>query len=286
MKIPVSLLSNFEYCPRKVFMERILKVYAPSPEGAVLGSIRHETFDSINKSEEAIVKSIKRETSFEEIEEILKKEFGSILRKRVRHHKERLKELGLSLPNVFKGSWPSIMNEAVDRAKNIYEFMEKRMVFGDELWQSLTPKIKSEIPVESADLKLRGIVDQIRYYDRQMIPLELKTGEAPSTGVWPSHRVQIGAYIMILASQNNMELDKGYIKYIDSASMRKVKLNPFLKHEVKSTRDKVISLLNSRKLPARIANLNKCAACILKETCYDDTKMEKLINAFNEKGKL
>ncbi|MBI2659513.1 hypothetical protein HYX05_05440, partial [Candidatus Woesearchaeota archaeon] len=61
MKISVSLLSSYLYCSRKLFLEKVLLLEEPPKESLVMGSIRHETYDNINKKEEEIVTSITKE---------------------------------------------------------------------------------------------------------------------------------------------------------------------------------------------------------------------------------
>ena len=58
MKISVSMLSSYLYCPRKLFLQQVLAVEEPPKESLVLGSLRHEIYDFINQSEEKIVTSI------------------------------------------------------------------------------------------------------------------------------------------------------------------------------------------------------------------------------------
>ena len=65
MKISVSLLSSYLYCSTKLFLEKVLLLEEPPKESIVMGSVRHETYDSINKKEEEIVTSITKKATFE-----------------------------------------------------------------------------------------------------------------------------------------------------------------------------------------------------------------------------
>ena len=58
MKISVTMLSSYLYCPRKLFLQQVLALEEPPKESLVLGSLRHEIYDSINQSEEKIVSSV------------------------------------------------------------------------------------------------------------------------------------------------------------------------------------------------------------------------------------
>ena len=50
MKISVSMLSSYIYCPRKLFLQKVLAVEEPPKESLVLGTLRHEIYDFINQN--------------------------------------------------------------------------------------------------------------------------------------------------------------------------------------------------------------------------------------------
>ncbi len=277
MKISVTLLSSYLYCSRKLFLERVLKLKEPPKESLVMGAIRHEAYDSINNEEEDLAKSITKRTSLEDIKSLYKKKYLSVLRKVIANNRKRLEEVNIGILQAYKRSYPFIMEESSLRAENIFNFIEKNNVFGDELWEKLTPKIISELRIESDELKLKGIIDQIYVYDDHYIPFELKTGRTPQDGVWPSHRIQLAAYSMLLMEKFNKEINEGFVFYLDTKQKRRIAINPFMIEEVKETVNKVIELLESKELPDFCDNENKCRKCGLKDTCYDDEKVNGLL---------
>jgi len=277
MKISVSLLSSYLYCSRKLFLEKVLLLEEPPKESIVLGSIRHETYDNINKKEEEIVTSIKEKATLEIIQELYKKEYLKILRKAIANSKKRLEEIKINMLDAYKKSFPFIMEESIIRAKNIFSFIEEKNVFGKELWEKLTPKIISEIRIESDELRLKGIIDQVHVYDNRYVPFELKTGRTPSDGVWPSHRIQIAAYSLLLQERFNKEIKEGFVVYLDTKEKRRIAFNPFMKQEVKQIVDEIIKLLESKELPNFCDNENKCRKCGLKQTCYNEEEVNNLM---------
>ena len=170
----------------------------PDRESLVLGTIRHETYDGINKKEEDIVSSVNERITLNDLEKLYQQKYLEILRKSIVKNMKRLESLNLSMMKAYTHSFPFIIRESKMRAFNIFNFVEQNNVFGKELWEKLTPKIISEIRIESEELKLKGIVDQVHMYNGECVPFELKTGKMPAEGVWPSHRVQIAAYSLLL----------------------------------------------------------------------------------------
>ena len=278
MKIPVSLLSTYLYCSRKLFLQEVLKLEEPPKESIVMGAIRHETYDFINRKEESIATSIKKWIPLEAIQSIYKKEYLAILRKAIANNKERLKEVNLSMLDAYRKSFSFILEESSIRAANIFSFIETNNVFGEELWQKLAPKIVSELKLESKELKLVGIIDQVHIYENDHIPFELKTGRAPQEGVWPPHRIQIAAYSLLLQENFGKQVKEGFVVYLDTKEKRHITINPFMKEEIKKLVDDVIALIKSRELPDFCNNENKCKKCGLRQTCYNEEQVNNLLN--------
>lgn len=277
MHISVTILSSYLYCKRKLFLEKVLGITEPIKEVMVKGSIRHETYDRINKIEESIVKSFKEKTKFKEMHEKYIHSYAGLLREVIKKNKKKLALFNLDELKVFKNMFPRFVMEGESRALNIYNFMNKYNVYGEDLWQRLTPKIKSEYKIKSNSLLLSGIIDQIEEYPEGIVPIELKTGSIPKEGVWPGHMIQIGAYALLLEEEFGKEIKEGFVHYLDNNERRQVVINPFLKEEVVGLRTKVIELLNSKEIPDICNNEKKCAVCGIKKDCFDEKLLNKKI---------
>ncbi|MBN1502828.1 CRISPR-associated protein Cas4 [Candidatus Woesearchaeota archaeon] len=265
--ISVTFLSSYEYCPRKLYLTQVMKVVVPPKEVLVKGKIRHEIHDNINKAEEPLVRAITTK-DFKSILDTFKQKYAEITRSIIIRNKGALNEVNLELSETFKSTWPLILYESEQRVKNIYSFIKKTGLLGEELWLNLSPKIKSEYRLESENLRLKGIVDQIEVYENKIVPYELKTGKTPRKGVWPGHKLQMAAYLLLLGEVLGNKIDIGYINYLDTKEIREVILNPFLEHEVHTTKNKVIELFNRDNAPEPIKQENKCKICELYGQCY------------------
>jgi len=285
MHISVTMLSSYLYCQRKLFLERVLGLFEPDKESLVKGSIRHTTYDEINKIEENIVSGFIKGTKFREIRERYIHTYAELLRNVIRRNKKRLKNVNLTPLDAFKIIFPRFVKESEARAINLYNFMSKYKVHGKELWERLTPKIKSEFKIKSDNLFLSGIIDQIEEYEEGFVPIELKTGKLPKEGVWPGHKIQIAAYAMLLEEVYNTKIKEGFVHYLDNDERRQVVINPFLKEEVIELRKKVFELLDSDKLPEFCDNENKCKVCGLRKECFNEEFLNKKITEMKAKIK-
>ncbi|MBW2989273.1 CRISPR-associated protein Cas4 [Candidatus Woesearchaeota archaeon] len=276
--ISVTALSSYMYCARKLYLQYVLKLTEPPKEALIKGSIRHKAHENISLAEEELVKGIKKGTTLEELKSACHQKYRKILLDSIKEKKDILKQFNILPQDLFKSVWPMILSETEDRAEVIHSFMLKYGIFGEELWEKLMPKVESELRISSEKLGLKGIVDQIEAYKEGLVPIELKTGKAPKEGVWPGHKIQLVAYALLMEERFQKEVKEGFVHYLDEKQKRHIPINPFMRIEVKELISKVNLLLISDKLPDFEKNQNKCVNCGLKMDCYDEKKLNSLLN--------
>ena len=119
----------------------------------------------------------------------------------------------------------------------------------------------------------------IEVYDNIVyVPIELKTGMVPdgNNAMWPGHRMQLAVYLMLL-EDSGKSVSEGVLKYKGSDEKRVLMLNTLLKEEVLDLVNQVNKLIKGFDIPEKTDNKKKCIKCSFKEVCYDDEKMEKLV---------
>jgi CRISPR-associated exonuclease Cas4 len=249
MFVSATDLSSYIFCPRKLYMRKVLKIVEPPTRAMVLGTIRHSTYENLNKIDEPVVRQLNKEHSKNEVVSLFKNEYLKALRGTILHHREQLRGVGLAPGDVFVDVWPFIYGEAVSRAHEVYSFAKSARIYGEELWRELVPKVISEYHVKSESLQLKGVIDRIEIRDNTYIPYELKTGSAPREGVWPAHKIQVAAYAMLLQDAFNTAVKEGFVRYLDLRQTRHISMNPFIEIEVRELIKKVQLLIESGELP-------------------------------------
>ena len=276
--LSVSTLTSYFYCARKLYLQYVLKFREPLKDVIVKGSIRHKIYEDINNKEEQIITSVTEKKTLEQLQEIYKKYYKEIVITAIRDSRNQLDMFNIPPNDMYKQTWPLILEESITRASNLHQFMQLHLVYGQKLWEKLTPKIKSEVKIDSKKLNIRGIIDQLEIYERGFVPIEIKTGSCPKDGVWPNHRIQLVAYVMLLEDKFNVEIKEGFIHYLDAKQRRHIAINPFMRQEIKDTIKRINALLTSKKLPDKEQNKNKCNKCGLKEICFNEALLSKKLN--------
>ena len=229
--LSVTHLSGYLYCPRKLYLEKVLEFIPPPKDVLIRGTINHLMFDYLNKIDQEIVTSITT-SDLKSIFNIYKQNYSSLLRDIIKNNKLKIKEVNLDPLQLFQESWEVFEQEALFRATNVYEFIKKYNIYGKELWEKLTPKYLTEIKLSSNKLGLRGIVDKIEINKDLLIPIELKTGSPPKQGVWPGHKIQLIAYLLLIQENFNKKVKHGFVEYIMYKEKRHIIINPFSEQQV------------------------------------------------------
>jgi CRISPR/Cas system-associated exonuclease Cas4 (RecB family) len=263
--MPVSWISTFLYCKRKLYLEQTRNLKVSNERYIVKEEIRHRIFNEINSVDEEIVKSIKSFKVLEEIEMIFRKRYYSLAHNIIKENDFKLAEIGLKVVDFFHEVWSGVLKEAQLRAKNLFVFISREKIYSDELWSKLVPKYLSEVSLESD--KLKGVVDRIEIYPGSVVPIELKFGKGPKEGVWPGDRAQVESYMVLSSAEFGKKVDYGFVNYLESGELRKVPNNEFVPEFIDGLIENINNTLEGN-LPDFVKNKNKCTRCPLKEKCY------------------
>ncbi len=261
--VSVTDLTSYMYCPRLLYRQKVLGYEEKPSLAMVLGAMRHNFHDLANRNDEELVMKLPNPESSEEAAAAYSALYNELLGLVVRNHGRQLSAFGIAPEEILQRLQPLALAEAAERARNVCGFATQHHLSGEELWQKLSPKILTELKVKSAALRLKGIIDRVEISDGTVLPVELKTGKMSKDGVWPSHRVQVAAYMMLLQERFNTAVSKAVIRYLDHGSSRTVVLNPYMEMEVKELTEKVMGLLQSENLP-KPCGREGCACYLLR----------------------
>jgi CRISPR-associated protein Cas4 len=276
LMLSVTSLTAYLYCARKLYLQKVLGYEEIPKEFLVRGAIKHRVFEEMEKTEKDIICSIGSSSAYEQILDFYNKRYAQILRMVILQSKNQLKLVNLLPMNAFKQYIVLFRLEAEMRASNLFSFIQANKVYGEDLWESLTPKLKSEYKIASQSLYLTGKIDQVQVFPTMLLPVELKTGKAPKEGAWEDHKIQLAAYALLLEDSFKVPINNGIIRYIDDNQARSIDINPFLKDQVKELVKEVKAMLSSEKLPPLNKNENKCRNCSLKEVCHNPELAQKI----------
>ena len=257
--LSVTDLCSYMFCPRSLYIKLVLGMREPAKPVMVLGSIRHRVFEDANSREKELVERISSGTPAGSVAEMFSEAYAGILDRSIQAYSPQLDALKMDKAEVAEKMQTAVKAQSEERAGQILEFASKNRVFGNRLWEKLSPKIKSEVRIHSKELKLRGIIDRIEMYGKEYVPVEIKTGRVPRTGVWPDHRIQVSAYGMLIKEKFGATVKEGMVRYVKEGQTRQVAFNPFMEYEVMKVRNSVFEMAE-KEMP-KFCGKSYCQLC-------------------------
>jgi CRISPR-associated protein Cas1 len=128
--------------------------------------------------------------------------------------------------------------------------------------------------VASDALGLRGVVDVLRRRDGALIPYEHKRGRsAGKRGArepWPSDRIQLGAYAMLVEESNGEPIAEGRIRYHADGATVRVPIDDALRDAVRAAVRRAKGLRQSTERPPVTSNERLCVRCSLAPVCLPE----------------
>ena len=123
-----------------------------------------------------------------------------------------------------------------------------------------------EVQLESAELRLRGIVDEVVYTDDgKVLPIDYKLASSVSA----NHRLQLTAYAMLLEDKTRTKVAEGYVDLIARRSMIRVIFTPALREEVRAILGAMFETLLQERMPGATTVRSRCAGCEFRRFCND-----------------
>jgi len=261
--VRVTDLNDYMFCPRKIYLKRVLGIKEEKGFDAIFGSIIHDIFDEFNQSEQDLIYRIDDDYPFDYIYNLYETKITEIINNTLEKFMDEIHEFKVDPEYIFLKIKKHVYDEVLERAKNVYDALQKYREYGIFLWDKLEPKIYSELELMSDTLKMVGRIDRVEVYSERMIPIEIKSGR-PSK----SHLLQLHAYALLLQKNYpNFSVDWGVLYYTKLNKKKEVKMSKKIYSWVEELRDKIISLIESEKDPGLCSNPRKCEKCALRHYC-------------------
>jgi CRISPR-associated protein Cas4 len=257
MKVNVSSLREYEFCPRAVYLKDILKLESETTPEQARGLVGHALRKELSLRQAKILKKIKDK---EQLKTTMRDELENIIIEIPYIYKEKLKGVNIQelMPEIIV-EIESEINTMQHRLENLIEQHGLKQAL-----QQVTPS-KVEYGMQSDTLGLTGIVDKIM---QPLTPVEIKTGKT-GDGVWEGDRLQLAAYAMLLEEKHSQQIQQGLVEYTRIQEQRPVQITEKLRRKVIQTRDQITEI-RAGSIPEICPHGNgkKCDKCTLKNKCY------------------
>ncbi len=254
--LPITALSAWVMCPMSFYRSYVLRVKPVLNRAMALGLAKHKVFELWPGIEAKIASDLREGV---DVSEVFQQQVVPFAQMVVRNQSRTLKSADVLLTEAFQHVLDVSKFAASQSVSRLQPFLS-RGVYGEELWQALSPKFKTEYSVKSDLLRIKGRIDVLECYGNRLVPVELKSGKVPVDGTFDHHRIQAASYAVILEEMFQTVVSEAVVHYIDGNSRRSVFINPYMRSEVAGVAEKARACLESGEIPKGCGR-DYCDAC-------------------------
>ena len=261
--INVTDLTGYLFCRRKVYLEKIKGIRSKPTIQMIKGKLKHNIIEFFSKGEERLITGIVSRMNDDELFELYRKNCFLLCQNVFLENSMLVKNFRIEMEKFWNEFWQSFESDTRLRVKIISALLAKG-IYGQQLWESLEPKYKSELKVLSEKLGLAGRIDRLEVWKDKVIPYEIK--DRIFSQPYESEMVQIAAYAMMLEEAFSRVIDEGIIQYRNKNL--NVSIDEKLRGKVRLLVDELRELQNN-PCPPICENFKKCESCMIKEQCFN-----------------
>jgi len=257
MKVAVSVLSAYSFCPRSVYLSEVLCLEPDSLAEMQRGVFGQEVRKKLIGKQIALLGDVNDIPSL-------------------------ISTLRDELDCIFEGVWkkyPLVCSEEASKVKSevvtdLGAFSERLSYIAEDIGferalRKMTPW-KVDYSVSSEKLGLCGRIDKVMK-EGICYPVEIKTCSPPEN-VWNGDKLQVCAYGLLLEEDLSLKkkIPYGFVEYARIPEMRPVMYTDALRKSVTDTREAVCGVLEGI-VPdiCPHGNGRKCESCSYSKRCYE-----------------
>lgn len=262
--LEVTSLLTYLYCPRKLFLEKILHLEKPFNLNLLIGTIKHDLMKRIVDALPMIVRSLTQEIN---LHDHLQKTYDKVLEEVLLFYNVDIIVHHLDT-TPFRQELQEILTLELQFFEElITDNINQHHCYGDALWDVFSPQFRTEVYLASKNLSLKGKIDRLAVCSEMVVPYELKF--SATAVLYETYTIQVGSYLLLLQDAG-YPAAYGTVYFPTFHKKENITINPFLKHEIQQLITKVGALLLSKSLPSYCNNKAKCNSCEYRVRCYDE----------------
>ncbi|OCL26497.1 CRISPR-associated protein Cas4 [Orenia metallireducens] len=127
-------------------------------------------------------------------------------------------------------------------------------------------KQTTQVYVKSDKYRLVGKIDVVEERNDEIYPVEFKKGNSSE---WVNNKLQLCAQAICLEEQLGIEIERGYLWFLDSYRRKEVEFTKKLRAETINNTQEALAIIEEGRVPKR-ASINRCKGCSIRGICLPD----------------
>lgn len=265
--IYVTDLTEYLFCPYKLYLKKIKGLPLPQTPEMLTGTIIHKIYEEVLLRERIIIdQRIDEKMGIDEIFKILYADSKRVIKNIMIKNKEKLKDAGVDYLELIKELQEELKEDELLKSIRIKKYIA---LYGKDqnLYKNLFMIKDMEYSVFSNELGLSGKIDKLEEdSEGNLFPIELKTGLF-SNGIRKHEKLQVSAYALLLEKERGIKIPLGFLEYYQVKQRIPFLIKDEDKKEVLDILAKVKELLEGEREPKK-ERKNFCNRCGYNDFCW------------------
>lgn len=265
--IYVTDLTEYLFCPYKLYLKKIKGLPLPQTPEMLTGTIIHKIYEEVMLRERIIIdQRIDEKMGIDEIFKVLYADSKRVIKNIMIKNKEKLKDAGVDYLELIKELQEELKEDELLKSIRIKKYIG---LYGKDqnLYKNLFMMKDMEYSIFSNELGLSGKIDKLEEdSEGNLFPVELKTGLF-SNGIRKHEKLQVSAYALLLEKERGIKIPLGFLEYYQVKQRIPFLIKDEDKKEVLDILSKVKELLEGEKEPSKDRK-NFCKRCGYNEFCW------------------
>lgn len=266
MMINVSSISEYVYCPIKVYLRQSEGCNIQTP-AMLRGRLVHEVRRGFEELLKRNLWSVNEKMNAKTIFEILMEDVHEFVEKTLIKYCENNDMDPESAKAISRDLKDDLELESWLMAVKVWKIVSTNQKSGSDIADMFFPPVLLEFSIENLEMKLRGKIDRIEIMDGYYYPVEVKSGLPPIKGVWKSDALQIAAYSLLMEEEFNREVSVGFVDYMGACQRRPVFMDVNLRENLLNVLEEMRMMFHQGAVPEMVQSPKKCAKCEYSDFC-------------------
>ena len=265
--IYVTDLTEYLFCPYKLYLKKIKGLPLPQTPEMITGTIIHKIYEEVMLRERIIIdQRIDEKMGIDEIFKVLYADSKRVIKNIMIKNKEKLKDAGVDYLELIKELQEELKEDELLKSIRIKKYIG--LCGKDQnLYKNLFMMKDMEYSIFSNELGLSGKIDKLEEDpEGNLFPVELKTGLF-SNGIRKHEKLQVSAYALLLEKERGIKIPLGFLEYYQVKQRIPFLIKDEDKKEVLDILSKVKEVLEGEKEP-RKDRKSFCKRCGYNEFCW------------------
>jgi CRISPR-associated exonuclease Cas4 len=283
MSIKVSSISEYLYCPLKLYLRYYLED-DEKKENEKEGKIDVQNdYSSHSKSfpnnqflrnfQDLLRRNlwnVKNSMNNSQIEDILFQDVNLLIEKYMERF-ESTKDTKINISNFSEELAKKLRLEVQILGLRVNKIMINSQKDGPQIAEMMFPPSLQTYLMHDKSLQISGSVDKIEIIEGKYFPIKIKLGNPPLRGVWDSDALELAAYSLLIEQEFDTDVVVGFVDYAKVDDRRPVIIDSELREGLFIVLDHIREIINHGNLPEVSLNHKKCLQCNYMEICLQES---------------